>query len=111
MSSSQHHIIRRQYLHVELDGTEADGLSLQRTLPELCEGPLLNTLDKVLGKSVPVDEHWLIDSLEIDAGAFSLENFERDFLGEVAEKIEKSLRERTTSAAFAREGPALRRRS
>jgi len=30
------HVIRQQYLHVEMAGTEADGLALQRSLPALC---------------------------------------------------------------------------
>ena len=42
------HIIRQQYLHMELNGTESDGLALQRSLPELCLHGLMPAIERAL---------------------------------------------------------------
>src|SRR6266496_6342934 len=91
MPTEQHHIIRRQYLEVRARGTEADGLTLQRRLPELCQDRVMPALDKVLQRAVPAEQHLTIEKLEIDAGLLTLENLERDLAGAVAQAFEKRL--------------------
>jgi hypothetical protein len=94
VTSAQHHIIRRKILDVAVSGTEADGFALQRRLSELCRDWLPAVLDKQLARTVPDNEHWVIDRLEIDAGAFSLNTFERDFVDAVSEGIARQIAER-----------------
>jgi Contractile injection system tape measure protein len=94
VTSVQHHIIRRQFLEIELAGTESDGLALQRRLTDLCGDWLGPALESAFDRSVRGDEHWTIDRLEIDAGSCVLETFERDFVSAVAEAVARQLNER-----------------
>ena len=45
--------IRRQMLDVELHGTEADGLALQRRLPGMCADVLWPAIEAVLARDRP----------------------------------------------------------
>lgn len=63
------HTIRQQYVHVEVEETEADGLSLQRRLPALCLESLLPAFEQVFNRYTSSDRHLSIERLEIDAGA------------------------------------------
>jgi hypothetical protein len=87
------HIIRKQYLHVELQGTEADGLALQRRLSDLCQHWLTPALEKMLDRAAPAQGHLTIERLEIDVGAFTLGNLEHGLTEAVTYSIEKQLRE------------------
>ena len=95
------HIIRRQVLDVELAGSESDGLALQRRLPELARDWLTPALDEVLDRLVPADEHWLVDRLYVDAGAFAPENLERGLIEAVTRAVDLYLRERGPPSAIA----------
>ena len=99
MPTTQHHIIRRQFLHVEMHGTESDGLALQHRLPDLCQSWLMPALERMLERVVPPHEHWIIDSLDIDVGMITLDNLERDLTEAVTQAIEKQLRERAPPTA------------
>ena len=88
------HIIRQQYLHVELNGTESDGLALQRSLPGLCLNGLMPAIERALERCAPQDGHHLyVERLEIDAGTLTLDRLEHDLAESVAQAVEKSLRE------------------
>jgi hypothetical protein len=87
------HIIRQQYLDVEVNGTESDGLALQHSLPGLCQHWLMPATERVLEHWAPPDGHLYIERLEIDAGALTLERLEHDIAESVAQKLERSLRE------------------
>lgn len=89
--SSQHHIIRRQYFHVEVFGTESDGWTLQRRLPELCLDSLMPALESMLEHLVSPHEHLTIERLDIDVGTLSLENIERGLADAVVQAMEKWL--------------------
>jgi hypothetical protein len=93
VTSAQHHIIRRQVLEVEVAGAESDGLALQRRLADLCRDWLAPALEEALERSVPGDQHWIIDRLEVDAGSIALETFERDLVEAVTQAIARQLRE------------------
>jgi hypothetical protein len=111
VTSTQHHIIRRQILEIDVAGTEADGLALQRRLPGLCQDWLTPALEDVLDRTVPGDEHWTIDRLDIDAGSFRPEDLERGLADAVAQAIEQHLRERAPRAgSTGLSSPAERRR-
>ncbi|NGZ08803.1 MAG: hypothetical protein CV088_05370 [Nitrospira sp. LK70] len=100
------HIIRQQYVHVEVDGTEADGLALQRRLPGLCRRSLNPAVELVLNRHTSSDRYLSIERLEIDVGTVSLERLEHDLAEAVALALERSLREQlpisggSTATAF-----------
>lgn len=93
MSLSTQHIIREQYLDIELNGAESDGLALQRRLTGICEHRLAPAIERVLDSFAPADGHLYIERLELDMGAMSLEYVEQKLSFAVAEKLEKWLRE------------------
>lgn len=86
------HLIRRQYLHVDVNGTEADGIKLQRDLPELCRQRLLPAIEQVLQSVALQDEqHLTIERLEIDTGILPFERLEHDLCTAVALALEQAL--------------------
>ena len=91
MPSTQQHLIRQQFLHVELFGTESDGLALQRQLPELCQLALLPALEAVLDRAVPARGHLRIERLAVDAGVVNLATLERDLVAAVTRAVEEQL--------------------
>lgn len=93
MSIITHHIIREQYLDIELNGAERDGLVLQRRLTGICEQSLTPAIERVLDRFATPEEHLYIEHLEIDMGAMSLDNMEQKLSFAVAERLEKWLRE------------------
>lgn len=90
------HIIQKQYLHVELNGTESDGLALQRSLPELLRHSLMPVIEQVLERFSPQKGHLFIERLEIDAGTLTLEQLDYKLVEFVAQALEKSLRGHTS---------------
>lgn len=100
--SAQHHVIRREVLKVAVQGTEADGFALHRKLGALCNDWLAPALDEALSRIAPPDEHWLVERLEVDAGAFTVESIGRDFAGVVAAAVERQIREWSAAGASAR---------
>jgi hypothetical protein len=88
-----HHTIGQQYLHVELNGSESDGMALQRRLPALCQDWVLPALERTLDRYAPEQGNLYIERLEIDAGAMSLERLEHDLAESVAQALEKALQE------------------
>lgn len=93
MANTSHHIIRQQYLHVEVNGRESDGLALQHSLPGLCQHWLMPGIERVLERWAPPDGHLYIERLEIDAGVLTIERLEHDIAESVAQRLERSLRE------------------
>ncbi len=91
------HIIRQQHLHVELNGSESDGLALQRRLPGLCQDWLLPALERTLDRFAPPEGSLYIERLEIDAGVMSLDRLEHDLADAAAQALEKALREQTAA--------------
>ena len=98
------HIIRQQHLHVELNGSESDGMALQRRLPALCRDWLLPALERTLDRHAPAEGTLCIERLEIDAGTMSLDRLEHDLAEAVAQALAKALREQHLSADEAAAG-------
>ncbi len=92
--AAQHHVIQRQIVEVNLPGSEADGFALQHRVAGLCRDWLGPALEEALDRISPSDEYWAIDSLVIDAGSFSAETFERDFVGAVTEALRREIDDR-----------------
>jgi hypothetical protein len=72
------HSIRRQVLEVELEGSEADALALQRSLPSLSARVLAPAIAEVLDRCAPAEDWIRIERLEIDAGNVTWERLEQD---------------------------------
>lgn len=72
------HSIRKQDFDVEFNGTESEGLNLQRSLTDLCHNRLIPAIEHVLDRYVPTTVYLTIDRLDIDAGSVTLERLERD---------------------------------
>ncbi len=104
MSTLSHHVIRQQHLHVELSGTESEGLALQNSLAELCQDWLTPALERVLERCSPPEGHLFIERLDIDAGTLMLENFEHELIERVAQAVEKALREHTLKSQTSQAG-------
>ncbi|MEY3760011.1 MAG: hypothetical protein RIR39_1502 [Pseudomonadota bacterium] len=94
------HVIQRQYLHAELNGTESDTWVLQNRLSGWFCDDLLPALEKIFNR-VSESESWSIDRLDIDAGVLTLEHWEQDLTAIVAEAIEKRLREQLSRSPAA----------
>jgi hypothetical protein len=92
------HLIREQYLHVEFDGTETEGLALQRRLSGLCRHHLLPAMERTLDRHSPAEGDLYIQRLEVDAGALDLERLEEELAESVARALDESLREELPSA-------------
>jgi contractile injection system tape measure protein len=95
MSTSTPHVIRQQYFHVEVNGTESDGMALQRSLPDLCQHLLMPALERVLDRYAPIEGHLIFERIEIDAGTFTLDRLEHDLIESVTQAVEKILREQS----------------
>jgi hypothetical protein len=91
------HIIRQQYFHVEMNGTESEGMALQRSLPDLCQHHLMPALERVLDRYAPTEGHLTIERLEVDAGILMLGRFEHDLIEQVVHAVEVVLREQPQS--------------
>ena len=72
------HSIRKLEFEVEFNGTESEGLHLQRSLPGLCHNRLIPAIEKALDRYDPANTYLTIDRLEIDAGSVTLDRLERD---------------------------------
>ncbi len=86
-------IIRQQFLHVEVNGTEFGGMALQRSLPDFCHHCLVPAIDRVLERFALPDGYLYIEQLEIDAGTVTFDHLEDDLPEKVAQALEKSLEE------------------
>jgi len=102
------HIIRRQFMDVEFDGSESDALALQNRLLRLCQDELGPALERVFERFVAPDEHWTIDHLDIEAGSMPPGNLER-LIDAVTEAVERKLRERAPRAALRHGGTRAQR--
>ena len=91
-SSAQLHTVCRQFLHVDLRGSESIGLAMQSKLSHLCQSELASRLAMVLDQAVSPDQHVMIERIDIDAGALTLENFDIEIVAAVSTALEKALR-------------------
>ena len=98
MSTIPYHIIRQQYLYLEINGTESEGMVLHRTIPALCRDWLLPAMERIFDRYAPADEYLSIERLEIDAGRLRLERLEQELCESVTQALEGSLREQLALA-------------
>ena len=102
------HVIRREVLKAAVDGAEANGLAVHRKLVAQCNDWLAPALDEALSSVAPADEYWILERLEVDAGSFTPELFERDFVNVVAAAVERQIRERAAAGRSAEQRAGAR---
>lgn len=90
--TNQTHTIRQQYLHIELQGSEADGWALQQ-LANTYQTWLMPVLEQVLTSYAPKNAYWLIDKLDIEINDLLLPRLSHDLPGLLAEALAKALAE------------------
>jgi hypothetical protein len=93
------HLIRQQFLHIDLEGTESAALELQRILPRLCNNTLKSAIARALERAAPPDGHLCIDKVELDLGVLQLERLEGDLAEAVKRALQNWLHENTAVAA------------
>ena len=99
---AQHHVIRREVVKLAIEGTEADGIAVDRQLAALCNDSLWPALDQALSRVAPPDEHWLVERIEVNAGTFTAQSIDRDFAGVVAAAVERQIRDWAAAGASPR---------
>jgi hypothetical protein len=83
----------RQYIEVEFNGSETEGLTLQRTLPDFCRNRLIPAIENVLNRYASTNAYLAIDRLEIDAGTVNLDRLELDLPDMVAKVLGQYLQD------------------
>jgi hypothetical protein len=91
VNRAQRHVIRRECIDIVVAGTESDGLALQGKVAELCRNWLAPALDEAFERVAPGGEHWQFERIEVDAGSFTPETFEREFVAAVTAAVEKRI--------------------
>ncbi|MDB5908855.1 MAG: hypothetical protein JWP34_2969 [Massilia sp.] len=95
------HSIRRQYLEVELAGSEADALALQRALPALSARALAPAIALALDRCAPAAGWLHIERLDIDAGSIAWSRLEQDLPAALQRALEDALTAQMPSGAAA----------
>lgn len=84
--------VRRQILDVEVRGTEAEGLALQRRLPRVCADVLWPALESAFAPGDPGDAHLVIERLAIDVSGISLDHLDAELAAAVQREVADYLR-------------------
>ena len=79
--------IRREILEVEVHGTEADGVALQRRLSDVCADVLAPALEAAFARVNPGEAHLLIERLAIDLADISLDRLDAEMTDAVHREI------------------------
>ncbi|MBC6608775.1 hypothetical protein H8B13_18245 [Hymenobacter sp. BT188] len=93
------HLIRQQYVHVEMNGTEAEGLAVQRQLAALCQHWLPAVLERTLERCAPAQAHLYVEYLDVQLGALDLQRLEQALPGALEQALATALREKAATAA------------
>ncbi len=93
--------VRRQILEVEVDGTEADGLALERRLPEVCSDVLWPALEEAFARDDPDGAFLVIDRLQIDLPGIPLDRLGPALAEAVRREVADQLRRTPTPPAGA----------
>ncbi|QIL74990.1 contractile injection system tape measure protein [Hymenobacter sp. HDW8] len=95
------HLIQQQYVHVEMNGTESEGLAVQRQLAELCQHWLPAVLERTLERCSPAQAHLYLEHLDLQLGSLDLQRLEHALLEALEQVLETALREKAATAATA----------
>jgi len=87
------HVIQQESFHVALNGSEQDGLALQRRLSDLHHDVILPAIERALDRCAPSAGHLYVERLNVDVGCVSLVRLEQDLADLVTEALDRSLKE------------------
>ncbi|MFK0089587.1 contractile injection system tape measure protein [Pseudomonas sp. NPDC090755] len=85
------HCIRRQYLDVEMQGSESDAFALQGKLAALLRQRLMPVIEQALDRYSPAQGILRIERLDIDLGSIALERLEQDLPQVLGQCVELAL--------------------
>ncbi|USX24236.1 contractile injection system tape measure protein [Oxalobacteraceae bacterium OTU3CINTB1] len=91
------HTIQSQTFQVEVSGSEADGMALQRQLAALSSS-LMPVIEQALDRYAPEHGVLRIDRLEVDAGRVALERLDGELPALLRRGLEEALSARIASA-------------
>lgn len=80
-----------------MEGTETEGLILQRTLSELCSRKMTPLIGRVLDAVSSPDLHVCIERLEIDVGAINHERLEQDLAEKIGQSLERQIKKQISN--------------
>lgn len=95
------HVIRRQFLDIEIKGGENDAIALQSRLSGWCRDSLLPMLERTFDRYVPEVGFWTLERLELDVGTVNLEVLERDLPVMIERALEHALGQQSVTALVA----------
>lgn len=84
--------VRREVLDVELHGSEADGVALQRRLSDVCADVLAPALEAAFARVDPDDAHLTIERLALDLAEVSLDRLDAELTDAVYREVADYLR-------------------
>jgi hypothetical protein len=97
--------IRRQVLEVEMAGTQADGLALQRRLPAVCADLLSPALAAELARIDPGDAHLYVERLPVNVAGVALDRLEAELVAAVVREVAAFFRRHPPAAPGHDAGP------
>ena len=94
--------VRRQVLDVEVEGTQADGLALQRRLPAVCADVLAPALESALARIDTGGADLYVERLEVSVSVTGLDRLEASLADAVPTAVADLLRRRPRSPTAGR---------
>jgi hypothetical protein len=80
-------MIRREILDVEVHGTEADGVALQRRMSDVCADVLEPALDAAFARVDPGDAYLMVERLAIELADISLDRLDAELVDAVLREV------------------------
>lgn len=110
--SAQHHIVQRQVLELTVPNQEL-AREYQDRLSRIYRDHIIPMLDRYCSELCGPDEHYQIDSLQIELGALPARHFEEQWIQQVEAGLRRELRRhiQAQSAADAADGGSTKSRS
>lgn len=91
------HVIRNQYLSVDLQGTEPEGMAMHQRLPGLFNSVVAPAIEQALDTYAEAEKVLVIDKLEIDLGSIALANLETELGARIYEALAALLTQKKQS--------------
>jgi len=95
MIRQQHHIIRKTM--VSVTAVTSDGFSLQSTISRILNGEVKDRLEYLFDATSNEDEWLVIDKLEVDIEANSVEELERNLADLIIQRVKEQLHDRSAA--------------
>ena len=87
------HTIRKQRLQIKFNGSESDGLVLQKQLMDLYYNEVLPELEKAFDSSIPDNQYLVFERLAVDLGNIKIDQIGKEFTPAVVKAVMKKIGE------------------